>query len=271
MEDEKGGAKSTVVDPQELRITNDHDKQTKKEVWLTNFMTFKKFYEEHGHLTLSSNIPDRDRLTRWLTYQRHYAKKLGQSQLELLESIAYRHSKPYRPDLNKKWDTRYHQLKKLHAEYSGVYTVKDKSLASWLARQKRKLAAEQLSPEKKSLLTDLNITPAELRPGNKRNTKSDYVWSTQYQKLKDFHAKYGHCKVPRNWNEDKSLGAWVFRQRIKRKDAKVGLAQLTNHQVSLLDKLDFEWEVQKSRKVCGEYHFSAACPVLDSHESPHEG
>jgi hypothetical protein len=54
----------------------------------------------------------------------------------------------------------------------------------------------------------------------------------QYDKLVKFKATYGHCLVPKGYGKDKSLGAWIVRQRdTTRQDRK-----------DLLDKLGFFWK-----------------------------
>ena len=78
----------------------------------------------------------------------------------------------------------------------------------------------------------------------KRNEKTQEAmnramkkWNLQYEKLVEFRQKIGHCIVPFRYEDDKSLGLWVHKQRshhtknIMRPDRK-----------DLLDELGFAWK-----------------------------
>lgn len=45
----------------------------------------------------------------------------------------------------------------------------------------------------------------------KRSTSEDF--NGNYRKLAAFKKRFGHCRVPSNWPEDRTLAAWVERQR----------------------------------------------------------
>jgi hypothetical protein len=67
----------------------------------------------------------------------------------------------------------------------------------------------------------------------------------QHEKLVEFKRKSGHCLVPqRKYDQDKSLGEWVIKQRIFHNNDKLGL-----YRKKLLDQLDFVWKVEGPRNV----------------------
>ena len=45
------------------------------------------------------------------------------------------------------------------------------------------------------------------------NGQYDTVWDKKYEELKEFRCRVGHCNVPRGFNDNPSLGAWVHIQR----------------------------------------------------------
>jgi hypothetical protein len=64
----------------------------------------------------------------------------------------------------------------------------------------------------------------------------------QYNSLKKFKALCGHCKVPRFYQPDPSLGMWVSNQRRKKKDG-----TMTEAREALLNDLGFEWSLVKEK------------------------
>src|SRR5690606_34675814 len=35
-------------------------------------------------------------------------------------------------------------------------------------------------------------------------------WVEKYEQLKDFRDRFGHCRVPKMWDENLALGTWVY-------------------------------------------------------------
>jgi hypothetical protein len=61
----------------------------------------------------------------------------------------------------------------------------------------------------------------------------------RYQALKEFHSKYGHCRVTKT-NEDQVLYRWVTKERMKYRNYLAGEKPCqTSEQWKLLEKLDF--------------------------------
>lgn len=69
-------------------------------------------------------------------------------------------------------------------------------------------------------------------------------WKARFQQLVRFKLKHGHCNVPKSY-EDKSLHAWVRKQRINKqiRDRSNGVKGLATEQVEALESIGFEWVV----------------------------
>jgi hypothetical protein len=68
--------------------------------------------------------------------------------------------------------------------------------------------------------------------------KHDKKWNVQYEKLVELKRKTGHCMVPRNYKQDKSLGIWVNKQRCFHTTNRIRLDRK-----GLLDDIGFVWTV----------------------------
>jgi hypothetical protein len=65
----------------------------------------------------------------------------------------------------------------------------------------------------------------------------DKKWNMQYEKIVEFKRKNGHCLVPKRYEQDKSLGAWVSDQRSNHINNKLRLDRKR-----LLDQIGFTWK-----------------------------
>jgi len=72
------------------------------------------------------------------------------------------------------------------------------------------------------------------------------TWFQRYSQLKDFHSRFGHCKVPYRWEENPGLGRWVSLMRKKKKEGK-----LDEQKKKLLQELFFSWSLVGSRTRLG--------------------
>ena len=68
-------------------------------------------------------------------------------------------------------------------------------------------------------------------------TKYDNQWNMTYETLVEFKRKNGHCLVPFRYEQDKSLGDWVVRQRSFCNRQKMRLDRK-----ELLDEIGFVWK-----------------------------
>lgn len=72
-------------------------------------------------------------------------------------------------------------------------------------------------------------------------SRQDKLWMDNYEKLRLYKSKHGHCRVPQSAKGDRSFGLWVAKQRRKYINFKAGCKKdsLTDKQVALLDDLNF--------------------------------
>ncbi len=66
--------------------------------------------------------------------------------------------------------------------------------------------------------------------------KQDKKWNMQYEKLVEFKRNFGHCRVPKIYEQDKSLGLWVSHQRTFHNNNKLRLDRKR-----ILEDLGFAW------------------------------
>ena len=129
--------------------------------------------------------------------------------------------------LEKKWNTRFKQLKRFyeknnHTNISARYK-KNKSLGTWVVRQR--VIKNSLSEEQIEALNSINFV------WNPRETS----WDKNFRKLEEFKNEHGHTNVPVNYDKDLIFGRWVQKQRrIKN--------SLSEHKLELLNSLGFIWD-----------------------------
>ena len=135
--------------------------------------------------------------------------------------------------LGETWFERYGELvaykeKFGHCDVPKRSIGKDKKLANWIVQQRVSRNDGTLSGEKIDLLDRLGF---KWHPYGHR-------WRTNYLALIDFKQRFGHCRVPREWKENRKLATWVCSQRVRRK-----AGELQSDRIEALDKLGFDWAI----------------------------
>jgi hypothetical protein len=88
--------------------------------------------------------------------------------------------------------------------------------------------------------------------------RADSIWDIRFKELAAFKQKHGHCNVPQKYEENKSLGIWVNKQRMeynKRADGKKK-SSLNDSRLKRLESLEFRWAKRKGQ-ASWESHFDA--------------
>ena len=75
------------------------------------------------------------------------------------------------------------------------------------------------------------------------------AWDERFSALRRFVKKHGHARVPREFADDRSLGAWVFTQRrayAAELERKAGREPRCHHRITAahinkLERIGFEW------------------------------
>lgn len=81
------------------------------------------------------------------------------------------------------------------------------------------------------------------------------LWMDNYEKLKSFKQKNGHCKVPQSAKGgDRPFGLWVAKQRRRYNNFKAGTKKdaLSERQAILLDELGFANDKANSSSAASE-------------------
>ncbi len=134
--------------------------------------------------------------------------------------------------IGESWFERYGQLVAYHERHGTCdmphRLAENKRLATWVINQ-RVLRKDGVLCDEKIALLD--------RIGFKWSPKES-EWRTNYLDLLAYRERFGNCRVPQEWRENKILAKWVATQRVRRKRK-----QLTAERIALLDKVGFEWAV----------------------------
>jgi hypothetical protein len=70
------------------------------------------------------------------------------------------------------------------------------------------------------------------------------MWSKQFEQLRAFKERFGHCNVKWGWKENPALVHWVATQRAHRKQ---GI--LSKERVQRLEELGFDWNLTRAGKA----------------------
>ena len=147
--------------------------------------------------------------------------------------------------IGENWFERYGQLvayKQQHGDCDmPARWPANQKLASWVVDQRVRKRDHNLESEKVDLLNRLSFN------WNPRETN----WRGIYLELVQFQKRFGHCRVPQNWKENNSLAYWVKTQRVD-----FAKGELHGDRVVLLDKIGFDWKVERST---WDERFTALC------------
>lgn len=137
------------------------------------------------------------------------------------------------------WNFKYQLLKEFkdkHGHCNVPYTYKSEhNLNYWVGTQRAAYRDGIISSDKIEKLNDLGFV-WKLK---------ETVWLRNFEELREFKNKYGHCDVPRLKEEFLFLGNWVHGQRIL-----YNRGRLTNEKIALLTSIDFKWNAFDSRWDC---------------------
>jgi len=104
-----------------------------------------------------------------------------------------------------------------------------------MAEYELSLSEHELRSSKRSSSSSSSSTPTGASPGEEP-MRQDGQFFERLRELEAFKAKYGHCRVPQVWRENKRLGQWVATMRNLKKADK-----LSAQRIKLLDAVGFVW------------------------------
>lgn len=109
-------------------------------------------------------------------------------------------------------------------------------LAVWVSLQQHR--SNLLSIQQRSLLTKLGLDL------NLFDKASERRWSEHFVLLLEYKLQNGHCRVPRRYEQDTSLGQWVGRQRILHKNGK-----LEQHRADILEEIGVDFSTSRTQNM----------------------
>lgn len=78
----------------------------------------------------------------------------------------------------------------------------------------------------------------------KKQKQADVLWDQHYKSLVAFKKGCGHTRVPKNYEPNQALSAWVFRQRSQHRAlSRKKPNTLTERRLKKLMQIGFEFEV----------------------------
>lgn len=204
-------------------------KRERRQGWDEMFSRLQAFQQQHGHCRVTlSNCSD-NKLFSWVAKQRRFPKRLKPEQVFRLNDLGFQWPKDHQDAQDRKWDAQYRKLLDFRRKHGHCQVPEnwreDPALARWVAFQRKH--EERLLPERKARLDELKFV---WRSALK--ARLEQQWLQQFEKLRAFKSRFGHCRVPFSWEEDPSLGHWVRRQRVL-------YQQLTDDRRRALESLSF--------------------------------
>mmetsp|Transcript_4423 Transcript_4423/g.8522 ORF Transcript_4423/g.8522 Transcript_4423/m.8522 type:complete len:510 (+) Transcript_4423:112-1641(+) len=218
-----------------------HREHVEQKEWDHAYNELKCFYEEYSH----SVVPKKNRLLwNWTEIQREeYQKYLqGQDSSMTDERIRNLNALKFFWDADDaEWMNRFIELEEFKELQHGclqVECISNLELQSWLQEQLLSHSRGQLKKNRYNALVTLGVNfSTRNKPGN-----ASLSWDEQFEQLKEFKSKYGHCYVPQHYKDNPSLGLFVKNQRRQRKLLELGeKSSMTTERKTKLDSIGFAW------------------------------
>jgi len=198
------------------------------ELWEKHYSQLAEYKKEFGTCHINIKHELYMLLRNWCTQQRTQKNKLSLYQMNKLDAIGF-YWKPW----EEKWFDKLDELKEYKEKYGncnvpGADSDKSfpfKGLAFWIDEIRTNYNRGTLKDKYKKELEKIGFV------FNCRNNN----WENRYYQLLEFKDKYGHCNVPIDSKDYKSLGIWVQKQRHQRNK------EMLPQRRKMLDKIGFSW------------------------------
>jgi hypothetical protein len=206
--------------------------------WNMKYEKLVEFKRQNDHCIVPLIYEQDKSLAQWVRTQRtfHSSNKLRQDRKERLDEIglAWKLASP-RNINDKLWHQQYEKLVEFKRR-NGHCTVpfkyqEDKSLGQWVQTQRICQSNNKLGIDRKERLDEIGFA------WKNEDADANKLWYQQYEKLVEFKRKSGHCMVPCAYEQDKSLGKWVSRQRTVHINNRIRLDRKR-----ILDEIGFAWK-----------------------------
>ena len=195
--------------------------------WDERYGELIAYWQTHGDCNVPLRWQDNPKLGSWCNDQRKLYKKrkLSTHRIERLEQRGFAWD-PLADD----WEKMFAALKKYEQNHGdcnvSILDFKNKQLGRWVADQRTLCTAGKLDISRKDRLDEMRFV-WDMR---------DEAWERRCAELIEYKNRYGDCRVPFNWTENRELSRWVGTQR---QDKKKG--RLVVEKVSRLTEIGFDW------------------------------
>ncbi|KAL7498301.1 hypothetical protein ACHAWT_008679 [Skeletonema menzelii] len=214
--------------------------------WDRCFASLVKYKEEHGDCNVSQR-EEKERLGSFVHYMRYYHKqgKLSEEHIKKLTDIGFSFN-----IIDSRWSDKYEELAAFKEENGSCDVPLGHSLYAWVMYQKQAFKNGKLAEDRIDLLRKINFKFERLSRASRKSTgeasspavtekvdRDEYLselWEKSYNEMVEYKEKYGNCKIPVNYAENPSLGAWAFAQRMAYKKDK-----LSEERVQKLTEIGF--------------------------------
>ena len=209
----------------------------KEYTWEGQYTSLLVFKAVHGHCRVSKLHENDGPLRRWVAAVRRGDFKLTPGQRQALNLIGFVWKMA-----DWQWDQKFAELEGFKERYGHcrvpAHWPENTSLARWVGCQRKRKRSEEIAMDQAARLQALGfewIAPMAKPAVSARRAK---IQEKRFTELLEYKERYGHCRVPVRWPENRILGLWVEKLRAKHKR---GL--LPEDQRKQLDGIGFVWDL----------------------------
>lgn len=200
--------------------------------WKENFALLGAYHRRFGHCDVPRFWKEDPWLGPWVTSLRQQRKagKLPPRKVRALDALGFTWDVP-----QARWTRAMRELDAFIAKHGHARVPSGAGrLGTYLVEVRRAGRRGKLTPAQ---LQDLKARSVELEPRLGPKTRNRQ-WAERFARLEAFHARFGHCDVPRTFAdaEGVKLGFWASKQREANANG-----ELAPERKQRLDGLGFRW------------------------------
>lgn len=231
--------------------------------WKFHFEELKAFMARFGHTHVPVEWQENKPLGEWSSFQRSQRKegRLPEWRRLQLDAIGF----PWEPNYDDRrppfspqpapspvyidlWEQRFAELAAFQRQHghTNITRGQDRVLGHWRDVQREFRRKGILSPERIARLDSIGFEwrdPRWRQEGQSAKAWREQRWQINLEKLKAFHQRFGHCRVPAGWPEDRALSQWVSHMRKLERQQR-----LTPERITQLNTLSFDWHPTQGQK-----------------------
>jgi len=215
--------------------------------WYKTFQKLLTFKEEHGHCIVPTHYAKDRQLASWVHRQRYLCRNddLSEERKIDLHDAGFVFSvdaaDPSKSLSQTTWDNRFQLLEAYKKEHGTVdipnhIIYQQVPLGSWIRTQRAEARRGIIDSRRLDALRAIGVSFAP-QPA---------TWESNFQRLKAYHKEHGHCKVAKNFANQRLLG-WIQQQSHL---AKMG--DLTVDQKDRLEALGFQFQYGVANQLLKE-------------------